>query len=133
MEFENRKLNRINTAIETSVYDLLNFYRTPIKNPLTTAEKQQQNLWKQTSIITQQILQSPDTAQQWKEKFQAQLIKPDNTAPINKKNKQTQTIPPTRQLHQSNHIQTIKKQHRTQSTTKQKRQVSIKMTNFARI
>lgn len=85
MEFENRKLNRINTAIETSVYDLLNFYRTPIKNPLTTAEKQQQNLWKQTSIITQQILQSPDTAQQWKEKFQAQLIKPDNTAPINKK------------------------------------------------
>lgn len=30
LEFENRNLNRINTALETRFYTLLNFYRTAI-------------------------------------------------------------------------------------------------------
>ena len=54
-------------------------------NPTTSAEKHQQDLWKQTCNITQQILKTPTKVQIWTEKFHAQLTIPDKLSPIDPK------------------------------------------------
>lgn len=80
-----KDLNGKNIAQGAKEVYLIRQPRNYKTNPTTIAEKKQQNLWKQTCYITQQILKTPTTAQLWNEKFQAQLTIPDKLSPIDPK------------------------------------------------
>ena len=55
------------------------------KNPPTGAELRSIELFRQACLLTKQQIADPVLHAQWRQRFQAQLAKPDKDAPINPK------------------------------------------------